>query len=150
MNVPEEPLYVELSDPEQPFVINVDRKGYYRQNHDQKGWEKIAKQLKEDHKVYSVPTRNGIISDAFAAALIDKVPYETVFDLLGYLKDEEEYLPWDEALHGFFNVLQYLGHGPEAEPARKYMLNLMKPLYEKCDFDTISKDYTNDDKFSDL
>lgn len=49
----EEPLYLKLSSPDVPIAINAGRNGFYRQNYDVKGWQKISKQLKENHKVCS-------------------------------------------------------------------------------------------------
>ncbi|KAK6039393.1 hypothetical protein COOONC_23102, partial [Cooperia oncophora] len=88
-----------------PIVVNAGRHGFFRQNYDEHGWRKIARQLMEDHRIYTSRTRNAIISDAFAAADIDQVPYATVLDLLKYLKHEKEYVPWDAALSG----LAYIG-----------------------------------------
>ncbi|VDM77969.1 unnamed protein product [Strongylus vulgaris] len=114
----DEPLYLKLTQPDQPIVINIERNGFYRQNHDSQGWQRIADQLKTNHEVYSTRTRNAIISDAFAAALVNKVPYKTVFDLLQYLTVEKDYLPWAEALNGFFTVLDFFGNEPEIIYAR--------------------------------
>ncbi|VDM77983.1 unnamed protein product [Strongylus vulgaris] len=95
-------------------------------------------------QVYSTITRNGIISDAFAAALVDELPYETVFDLLQYLKNEKEYLPWEEALVGFFTILDFFGSEPEAKPAQQFMLNLMENIYKNSSLEHITKEYKND------
>lgn len=46
----DEPLYVEV-DQEVPIVVNVGRRGYFRQNYDTAGWQKIIEQFKKDHKV---------------------------------------------------------------------------------------------------
>ncbi|VDN36755.1 unnamed protein product [Cylicostephanus goldi] len=70
-------------------------------------------------------TRNGIISDAFAAALIGEVPYETIFNLIKYIKKEKEYLPWQEAINGFSAVLKYFSTEPEAEYAEVPMLTFI-------------------------
>ncbi|VDO16900.1 unnamed protein product, partial [Haemonchus placei] len=83
------PLYLHVSNPDTSIVVNADRHGFYRQNYDAKGWRKIIKQLKKNHKAYSARTRNAIIGDAFAAALIDELEYATVFKLLEYAKNEE-------------------------------------------------------------
>ncbi|KAK5970417.1 hypothetical protein GCK32_003330 [Trichostrongylus colubriformis] len=85
----EEPLYLHISDPNASLVVNADRHGFYRQNYDANGWRKIIQTLKNNHKVYSARTRNAIISDAFAAALVDGLEYETVFELLQYAENEE-------------------------------------------------------------
>ncbi|KIH66431.1 hypothetical protein ANCDUO_03243, partial [Ancylostoma duodenale] len=83
------PLHLKIEKEETPVVVNVDRHGFFRQNYDARGWKNIIKQLKEDHKIYSAKTRFGLISDAFAVAQIDRLNYETVFQLLEYLPNEK-------------------------------------------------------------
>ncbi|KAL6743483.1 hypothetical protein Aduo_016516 [Ancylostoma duodenale] len=85
----EKPLHLKIEKEETPVVVNVDRHGFFRQNYDARGWKNIIKQLKEDHKIYSAKTRFGLISDAFAVAQIDRLNYETVFQLLEYLPNEK-------------------------------------------------------------
>ncbi|EYB86171.1 hypothetical protein Y032_0284g1344 [Ancylostoma ceylanicum] len=46
----EESLYINIGRGERPIVINVDRRGYFRQNYDAEGWEDMVRQLKEDHE----------------------------------------------------------------------------------------------------
>ncbi|KAK6758774.1 hypothetical protein RB195_016165 [Necator americanus] len=146
----DEPLYLKLNNPENPVVINTGRTGFYRQNYDDKGWKKITAQLKQNHKVYSSQTRNGIISDAFAAALIDKVPYETVFDLLGYIVAEEEYLPWQETLNGFNGVLEFFGNEPESKYATRFMLKLLEPIYKVSSLEHIAANYKTDNLYFEM
>ncbi|EPB78012.1 hypothetical protein ANCCEY_02926 [Ancylostoma ceylanicum] len=90
-DVADEPLYLEV-DQAVPINVNVDRRGYFRQNYDTAGWQKIIVQFKNDHEVYSGWTRHGVISDAFAAALIDRLDYLTLFELLSYLPKEKLYV----------------------------------------------------------
>ncbi|CAJ0588572.1 unnamed protein product [Cylicocyclus nassatus] len=143
----EEPLYLKINDQNKATVINADRHGFYRQNYDEEGWEKITEQLRADHSVYSPQTRNAIISDAFAAALIGKINYTMVFELLKYLEDERDYLPWEEALTGFSTVLDYFGSEPEAEAVQMYMVKLLKPIYMESSFEKLAANYKNDSLF---
>ncbi|KAL6743521.1 hypothetical protein Aduo_016550 [Ancylostoma duodenale] len=87
----EKPLYINVGLRERPIVINVERRGYFRQNYDPKSWKDIIEQLKEDHEIYTAATRYGIVSDAFAAAQIDRLEYEILFELLEYLPKEKVY-----------------------------------------------------------
>ncbi|XGW06234.1 hypothetical protein V3C99_016501 [Haemonchus contortus] len=143
----DEPLYLHVSDAGAPFVVNADRYGFYRQNHDANGWKKIIKQLKDNHEVYSPRTRNAIISDAFAAAATDAIEYETVFELLNYAEKETEYLPLEIAMSGISSILKYFGTEPEAKPAQVYMMNILKPMYEKSSIEFIANNYRNDKLF---
>ncbi|XGW06232.1 hypothetical protein V3C99_016500 [Haemonchus contortus] len=144
----DEPLYLNVNNRDISLVVNADRHGFYRQNYDANGWKKIINQLKKDHKVFGPRTRNAIISDAFAAATIDAIDYETVFELLEYAKNEEEFLPWKEALSGMFAVLKFFGNEPETKPARAYMMSILEPMYNKSSIDYIVKNYLDDTLFT--
>ncbi|XGW06238.1 hypothetical protein V3C99_016503 [Haemonchus contortus] len=143
----EKPLYLHMTKPDTTIVVNADRHGFYRQNYDANGWRKIIKQLKKNHKAYSARTRNAIIGDAFAAARIDELEYETVFELLEYAKNEEEYLPWTEAISGFYAILDFFGNEPESTSAKAFMKNLLKPMYDKTSMKYIADNYKNDSLF---
>ncbi|KAK6025263.1 hypothetical protein OSTOST_08845, partial [Ostertagia ostertagi] len=142
----DKPLYLHVR-PNTSIVVNADRHGFYRQNYDAEGWERIAKQLKENHKVYSPRTRNAIISDAFAVALIDKLEYETLFDLLKYAKDEEELLPWIDITVGLYSILKYFGNEPESKFAKSYMMSILEPIYKKSSIDYLVNNFKNDSLF---
>ncbi|XGW06237.1 hypothetical protein V3C99_016503 [Haemonchus contortus] len=143
----EKPLYLHMTKPDTTIVVNADRHGFYRQNYDANGWRKIIKQLKKNHKAYSARTRNAIIGDAFAAARIDELEYETVFELLEYAKNEEEYLPWTEAISGFYAILDFFGNEPESTSAKAFMKNILKPMYKKTSMKYIAVNYKNDSLF---
>ncbi|VDP06551.1 unnamed protein product [Heligmosomoides polygyrus] len=99
---------------------------------------------------YSVRTRNAIISDAFAAAMISQLDYETVFRLLEYAKKEKEFLPWDEIIRGFSSVLKFFGNEPESKMAKNYMMSIMKPIYENSDIDFLATNYKSETLFFEL
>nr|AML39757.1 aminopeptidase [Haemonchus contortus] len=144
----EEPLYLHVNDLSKPFVVNADRHGFYRQNYDADGWRKIITQLRDNHKVFSPRTRNAIISDAFALASINAIEYETVFELLKYAVNEEEFIPWTEAISGIFAVLKFFGNEPESKPAEAYMMKILEPMYKKSDLGYIEAKYKDDQLFS--
>ncbi|WKY12408.1 hypothetical protein Q1695_003749 [Nippostrongylus brasiliensis] len=143
----DDPLFIHVDNPEESFVVNADRHGFYRQNYDSNGWGKIIKQLKDDHEVYSSRTRNAIISDAFAAALVDKLDYVTLFELLEYAKKETEYLPWQETMDGFTSILEYFGNEPESRAAMSYMRGILKPIYDKVNITHLAAHYKDEELF---
>ncbi|KAK6036457.1 hypothetical protein COOONC_26038, partial [Cooperia oncophora] len=44
------PLYITADTMRDPIVVNAGRHGFFRQNYDEHGWRKIARQLMEDHR----------------------------------------------------------------------------------------------------
>ncbi|VDL74940.1 unnamed protein product [Nippostrongylus brasiliensis] len=146
----DEPLFIHVENTEEPLVVNADRRGFYQQNYDTNGWKKIIKQLKRDHSVYSPQTRNAIISDAFAAALIDKLDYTTLFELLEYARNETEYLPWMEIMAGFQSILEYFGNEPETKPAMSYMMSVLKPMYDNVNMKNLADRYKDEEVFVEM
>uniref|UniRef100_A0A8L8JU17 Peptidase_M1 domain-containing protein n=1 Tax=Heligmosomoides polygyrus TaxID=6339 RepID=A0A8L8JU17_HELPZ len=121
--------------------------GFYRQNYDAKGWSHIIRQLHEDHEVYSARTRNAIISDAFSAALIDELDYETLFKLLEYSRNEDEYLPWEETMNGLISILEFFGNEAESKLAKNYMRSIVKPIYDKANIENLTSHYKDEKHF---
>lgn len=85
-----------------PLVVNADSYAVARMNYEEGGWQEIFEQLETDHsvrkdrdradgrfKVYSPRTKYRIIADAFAAAAIEKIPYEVAFNVSNYLINEK-------------------------------------------------------------
>ncbi|KAL6743488.1 hypothetical protein Aduo_016519 [Ancylostoma duodenale] len=123
-----EPLYLNIGE-EAPVVANVDRHGFFRQNYDDRGWKNIIKQLEENHEIYSENTRFGLISDAFAAAQIDRVDYETVFQLLEYLSKEKSNLVWYLVERKLEEIVNFYGNEPDRKWAQSYAVMLVgEPL----------------------
>ncbi|KAK6767345.1 hypothetical protein RB195_026553 [Necator americanus] len=84
-----EPLYINVDSTEKPIILNVLTNCYYRQNYDRDGWQKIKEQLEKNPEVFPEFWRYSLISDAFAAAFIDRLDYELLFDMLYYAKKEK-------------------------------------------------------------
>ncbi|KIH66415.1 hypothetical protein ANCDUO_03258, partial [Ancylostoma duodenale] len=47
--IADQPLYLDV-DQTVPIAINVDRRGYFRQNYDSAGWQKIIAQFENNHE----------------------------------------------------------------------------------------------------
>nr|CAB57357.1 microsomal aminopeptidase [Haemonchus contortus] len=143
----EEPLYFHVSNSDSSVVVNAERRAFCRSNYDANGWRNIMRRLKQNHKVYGPRTRNALISDAFAAAAVEEMDYETVFEMLKYTVKEEDYLPWKEAISGFKTILDFFGSEPESQWASEYMRKLMKPIYDKSSIKFIEENYKKDSLF---
>ncbi|EYB93050.1 hypothetical protein Y032_0186g1049 [Ancylostoma ceylanicum] len=127
----EGPLYINIEHGKGPIVVNVGRRGYFRQNYDARCWENMIKQFKEDHKIYDALTRFGVISDAFAAAEIGRLDYETVFQLLTYLKKEEDRLVWHTVSRKFKDIVQFYGNELDLEVIKPRLRKILLGRYEK-------------------
>lgn len=76
------------------IIFNIDQIGYYRVNYDTNLWKNLINQLDKNHTKIPPLNRAALIDDAFNLAIIDKIPYEIVFDLLAYIPNENHLPPW--------------------------------------------------------
>jgi hypothetical protein len=76
------------------IIVNLQQGYYYRVNYDTHLWQLIAKQLMENHEKIDVRNRGQLIDDSFSMARADKISYDIPLDILKYLKNETDYLPW--------------------------------------------------------
>ncbi|XP_069101890.1 uncharacterized protein [Argopecten irradians] len=80
------------------FLANVQQYGFYRVNYDSDNWAALTSQLKTDHKVIHTINRGQLINDAWNLANAGELPLEIALDMMDYLKDELDYIPWHAAL----------------------------------------------------
>jgi len=133
----------EVSDmPEEgtAVVFNVQQTGYYRVNYDKKNWDMLAKQLLKDHTTIHVINRAQIIDDALNLAKSGLLDYDTALSVTGYLSKEVEYIPWASALSGLKYVNKMLKRTAAYGEFKRYMLQLVDPIYTKLDFNARPED----------
>ncbi|TKR69186.1 hypothetical protein L596_021371 [Steinernema carpocapsae] len=129
------------------LVLNAESRGMYRVNYNKPGWNRIIDQLLKDHTVIDIKSRARLIDDAFTLAEANQLPYETALNITRYLSKETELLPWAMALDGVNVLLANFREEPELEHLRTYIKSLVKPLYEKINWDLLKVNYVDDDKF---
>ncbi|MPC46831.1 Aminopeptidase N [Portunus trituberculatus] len=121
-------------------IFNVLQSAYYRVNYDEANWKLLARQLKENHHVIHAINRAQIIDDAFNLARAGRLSYEMVLDLISYLSQEKEYVPWSAT----FSNLQYIYSMFHRDPAygalKDYILSLIQPLYDHIGTEELSSD----------
>ena len=118
--------------------------GYYRVNYDRRNWKLLADQLKRKHDVIDVLNRAYLIDDAFAIAASNNnnnnnrtqtVDYITAFELIEYLTDEEDYIPWFTALKALNYIGRMFHHTPSYRFYQLFVLSLLKPAISRIGTD---------------
>lgn len=87
----------ELSDEDVDgwIVVNKQQGFYYRVNYDETLWTLIINQLNgKDHTKIHLLNRAQLIDDSHNLAQAGKIPYSTTLEILEYLKNEIDYIPW--------------------------------------------------------
>uniref|UniRef100_A0A182MFT0 Aminopeptidase N n=1 Tax=Anopheles culicifacies TaxID=139723 RepID=A0A182MFT0_9DIPT len=101
---------VETDVPANEWIIfNKQQTGYYRVNYDAHNWLMIANALREDPSAIHRFNRAQLINDAFNLARANRHDMALTLDLLRYLANENEYVPWAAAngvLNYFYNKLR--------------------------------------------
>ncbi|VDM78257.1 unnamed protein product [Strongylus vulgaris] len=101
----------------------------HRQNYDSIGWKHIINQLEKDHNVFTHYTRYILLSDAFAAALVDELDYEIVFKLVRYVAKEKDFLPWNAVMSGLHTILRFYVTVDRAKSLNFLAKEILKPMY---------------------
>uniref|UniRef100_A0A8R1DUX5 Aminopeptidase n=1 Tax=Caenorhabditis japonica TaxID=281687 RepID=A0A8R1DUX5_CAEJA len=142
-----EPLFIHS---EQPVILNADSNGFYRGGYSTELWQQIIKLIKEDHLQFSTQTRVRLIDDSFAGANAGLLNYSIPLDLLMYLKNEQDYIPWSGALQRIRELDDKYGTVREKDSFHKFFLALSLKTPAKKDVDFVSKNYLDDKKFFDV
>jgi len=129
-----------MPDRDTAVIFNIQQTGYYRVNYDKQNWNMLAKQLMKDHTSIHVINRAQIIDDALNLAKSGLLDYETALSVTGYLSKEVEYIPWASALNGLKYLNKMLKTSEAYGDFKRYMLNLVDPIYTKLGFSARSDD----------
>ena len=87
-------------------VGNLHHSGFYRVNYDKKNWELLIQQLSSDHAKIHEINRATLIDDAFNLGRAEKIVPKIFLDLVKYLQNEKDPIPWTAA----FNALNFIGN----------------------------------------
>lgn len=117
------------------YVVNVQQVGYYRVNYDTKNWDAIGKALKtSDHGGIHLLNRAQIIDDLFNLARADYLSYELAFDIIDYVKQEKEYLPWLSTFNGLTFLQRRIPDNDYKKLFFNFVNKLLEPIYNDLYF----------------
>uniref|UniRef100_A0A8R1EMB7 Aminopeptidase n=1 Tax=Caenorhabditis japonica TaxID=281687 RepID=A0A8R1EMB7_CAEJA len=139
-----EPLYIHS---EQPVILNADSNGLYRGGYSTELWQQIIKLIKEDHLQFSTQTRVRLIDDSFAGANAGLLNYSIPLELLMYLRNEQDYIPWSGALKRIRELDDKYGTVREKDSFHKFVLALSSKTPAKKYVDFVLKNYLDDKQF---
>uniref|UniRef100_A0A182XFF1 Aminopeptidase n=1 Tax=Anopheles quadriannulatus TaxID=34691 RepID=A0A182XFF1_ANOQN len=87
------------------ILVNVNQTGFYRVNYDPSNWYMLIRTLLEDTAAIPMHSRAQLIDDSFHLARSNRLDLEIALELLGYVRHEREYPPWEAAnrVLGYFH-----------------------------------------------
>uniref|UniRef100_H0VA98 Thyrotropin releasing hormone degrading enzyme n=1 Tax=Cavia porcellus TaxID=10141 RepID=H0VA98_CAVPO len=113
---------------------NINQTGYFRVNYDLRNWRLLIDQLIRNHEVLSVSNRAGLIDDAFSLARAGYLPQNIPLEMIRYLSEEKDFLPWhaaSRALYPLDKLLDRMENYNVFNVKMKYILKQVATTYIK-------------------
>ncbi|KTG03874.1 hypothetical protein cypCar_00044651 [Cyprinus carpio] len=83
---------------------NINQTGYFRVNYDLHNWRLLIQQLMTNPTIISVGNRVGLIDDVFNLARAGYLPQNVPLQMISYLSQETEFLPWHAASRALYQL----------------------------------------------
>ena len=123
------------------ILANIDLLGYYRVNYDNQNWKNIINQLKTDKNKITLGTRAQLINDIFNLSQATLVRPDLPLDMISYLSNEIEFLPWSVFLNRIKFYLDMLSSSQMVMDLKRYLASTVTPLYKKLGwFEDVNND----------
>ncbi|XP_050433287.1 aminopeptidase N-like [Adelges cooleyi] len=124
-------LQLSLAKEDKWVIFNMQMAGLYRVAYDTRNWMGIIATLNDPQEFQKIHALNRVqlIDDALSFSKIGEMDYGVTFQLLKYLKHENEYLPWMAALSGLGPIKKLIRRTPNQGIFQSYMQKLIAPVY---------------------
>ncbi|CAF3595932.1 unnamed protein product [Rotaria sp. Silwood1] len=121
------------------IIANPDYFGLYRVKYDPKNFNLILAQLQTEHTRIPNINRGALIDDTFAISRTFLINAADAYRLIGYLKNENDFVPWTAAFSAMKQQEYLLGDNEIFSEVQRYFLNLILPLYNSTGWATINQ-----------
>ncbi|XP_062913798.1 thyrotropin-releasing hormone-degrading ectoenzyme-like isoform X1 [Mobula hypostoma] len=108
---------------------NLNQTGYFRVNYDLRNWRLLIEQLMTIPEVISAGNRAGLINDAFNLARAGYLPQSIPLEIIKYLSNEKEFLPWEAASDALIYLDQLVDLNKDYNIFRQYIAQQVAPMY---------------------
>ncbi|XP_027535522.1 thyrotropin-releasing hormone-degrading ectoenzyme isoform X2 [Neopelma chrysocephalum] len=110
---------------------NINQTGYFRVNYDIRNWRLLINQLTRNHEVISVSNRASLIDDAFNLARAGYLPQNIPLEIIRYLSEEKDFLPWHAASRALYPLDKLLDRTENYNIFNEYILRQVASMYLK-------------------
>lgn len=128
----EESTIIDLPEGADPYnwvIFNLQSSGYYRVNYDTSNWNELIKHLNSDNFEDIPPVDRAVLIDnSLLLARAGELNYEIPLELLQYLSQETDYIPWFVAFDNL-EALMVIFSGSEVEELLNVSLVYINHLY---------------------
>ncbi|KAF5289209.1 hypothetical protein FQR65_LT00096 [Abscondita terminalis] len=118
------------------LLVNIDQRGYYRVNYDNKNWQLLTQQLLNvnGYTAFSTTNRAQMIDDALSLAAAGYLDYEIALNLTTYLVHEKDCIPWMSAFESLDFIQEMLIQSADFDKFKFFMNTLLKNIYAHVGF----------------
>uniref|UniRef100_A0A8C1PHQ6 Aminopeptidase n=1 Tax=Cyprinus carpio TaxID=7962 RepID=A0A8C1PHQ6_CYPCA len=127
-------------DGETWLLGNINQTGYFRVNYDLHNWRLLIQQLMSNPTIISVGNRAGLIDDVFNLARAGYLPQNVPLQMILYLAQETEFLPWHAASRALYQLDKLLDRTEDHSLFSDYVLRQVEPKYLKLGWPATSPD----------
>ncbi|KAG5673914.1 hypothetical protein PVAND_003915 [Polypedilum vanderplanki] len=128
----EEKKIENLPDSKHWAIFNIQLAGLYKIKYDADNYKLIVDTLNSDEfETIHVINRAQLIDDAMDLAWTGQQDYGIALDMINYLKQESEYIPWKAALDNLRIVNRLLIRSQLYGVFKAYIRHILKPIYAK-------------------
>lgn len=114
------------------MVFNIQLTGYYRVNYDTNLWQLIINQLNAVNAGFDqihLRNRAQLIDDAHHLARGNRVDFSLIFNLMNYMWQELDYVPWMSANRAFTFLTPRLSGSSIFPYYQEYIRKIVAPLF---------------------
>ncbi|XP_051974431.1 thyrotropin-releasing hormone-degrading ectoenzyme-like [Xyrauchen texanus] len=119
---------------------NINQTGYFRVNYDLHNWRLLIQQLMTNPTIISVGNRAGLIDDVFNLARAGYLPQKVPLQIISYLSQESDFLPWHAASRALYQLDKLLDRTEDHNLFSDYVLKQVAPKYHKMGWPSTSSD----------
>ncbi|XP_070557596.1 aminopeptidase N-like [Ptychodera flava] len=113
------------------ILANIYQHGFYVINYDMNNWQKLIQQLQRNHTTFPVENRAAVIHDSFSLARSGDIDVVVAFQVIDYLRYEEDFSPWKVAIGKLGYVSNMLKSTPSYGYLESFVRGIIMPVYAK-------------------
>ena len=126
-------------------LFNVQEAGFYRVNYERDLWSLLSKELNDgDYTKFHPVNRAQLLDDSFNLARSQRLSYDVPMEIMSYLKNEDDYIPWAAFNRALSFLHPYLVGSTYYEHFRKLMRTGADKFYTR-----LGAESKTDDEFLD-